>query len=237
MMMRSPSCRTERVEVLNIASSMPHRVLNLPLHATVQQIKARYKQLALQHHPDLGGCKERFVKIQAAHDQMLKERGAASQQTGSSSASPWSDYAASASSSHWQRRYPQQDSSRWRRWRQAAEEERAEEEKERQEWERMRQQWRAEHEDDFGKGADHEASKQRKLEYLKKVVTWMGIGLALKIAIFISFGQLRQSPSVVAAFNSVSGGDHMSGRTILLRHERRRAQQQEQQVRSSSSSK
>ena len=25
----------------------------------------------------------------------------------------------------------------------------------------MRQQWRAEHEDDFGKGADHEASKQR----------------------------------------------------------------------------
>ena len=219
---------------------MPHRVLNLPLHATVQQIKARYKQLALQHHPDLAtGCKERFVKIQAAHDQMLKERGAASQQPGSSSASPWSDYATSSSSSHWQRgEYPQQDSSRWRRWRQAAEEERAEEEKERQEWERMRQQWRAEHEDDFGKGADHEASKQRKLEYLRKVVTWMGIGLALKIAIFISFGQLRQSPSVVAAFNSVSGGDHTSGRTILLRHERRRAQQQqEQQIRSSSSSK
>jgi hypothetical protein len=41
-------------------------VLELPLAADYSQVKMQYKKLAQLHHPDKGGCEERFKKISAA---------------------------------------------------------------------------------------------------------------------------------------------------------------------------
>lgn len=40
--------------------------------ATVEEIKARYKELARKHHPDLGGCLETMKAINAEYHQRLK---------------------------------------------------------------------------------------------------------------------------------------------------------------------
>ncbi|TMC21478.1 MAG: J domain-containing protein [Chloroflexi bacterium] len=52
-------------------------VLGLPLNATPQQIKRRYRTLAKRYHPDRGGDQRQMQRIIAAYEFLMKEqRGA-----------------------------------------------------------------------------------------------------------------------------------------------------------------
>lgn len=48
-------------------------VLGLPAGATQQQIKQRYRRLAKQYHPDLGGDPRQMQRIVAAYECLMKE--------------------------------------------------------------------------------------------------------------------------------------------------------------------
>jgi hypothetical protein len=47
-------------------------VLGLRWPCTREEVKAAYRSLATQHHPDRGGDPEQFKKVQAAHDRFLQ---------------------------------------------------------------------------------------------------------------------------------------------------------------------
>lgn len=49
-------------------------VLGLPLNATPQQIKQRYRLLAKKHHPDRGGDQKQMQRIIAAYEFLVKEQ-------------------------------------------------------------------------------------------------------------------------------------------------------------------
>lgn len=49
-------------------------VLGLPLHATPQQIKQRYRALAKKYHPDVGGDAQRMQRLVAAYEFLMKEQ-------------------------------------------------------------------------------------------------------------------------------------------------------------------
>lgn len=49
-------------------------VLGLPLTATPQQIKQRYRRLAKKYHPDLGGDPRQMQRIVAAYEFLMKEQ-------------------------------------------------------------------------------------------------------------------------------------------------------------------
>lgn len=51
----------------------PFKVLGLPDTATYDEIKKRYKELAVQHHPDKGGDAEKFKDIGAAYEMIGSE--------------------------------------------------------------------------------------------------------------------------------------------------------------------
>jgi hypothetical protein len=48
-------------------------VLGLPLNATPQQIKQRYRTLAKKYHPDLGGDPRQMQRLVAAYEFLMKE--------------------------------------------------------------------------------------------------------------------------------------------------------------------
>ena len=48
-------------------------VLGLPVNATTQQIKRRYRTLAKQYHPDRGGDQRQMQRIIAAYEYLMKE--------------------------------------------------------------------------------------------------------------------------------------------------------------------
>lgn len=47
--------------------------LGLPPTATRQQIKQRYRKLAKQYHPDLGGDPQRMQRLVAAYELLMKD--------------------------------------------------------------------------------------------------------------------------------------------------------------------
>jgi len=49
-------------------------VLGLPSHATPEQIKRRYRQLAKRYHPDRGGDPREMQRIIAAYELLTKEQ-------------------------------------------------------------------------------------------------------------------------------------------------------------------
>ena len=49
-------------------------VLGLPANATIQQIKRRYRKLAKQYHPDLGGDPRQMQRLVAAYEFLMKEQ-------------------------------------------------------------------------------------------------------------------------------------------------------------------
>ncbi len=49
-------------------------VLGLPLNATPQQIKRRYRTLAKRYHPDRGGDRQQMQRIIAAYELLAKEQ-------------------------------------------------------------------------------------------------------------------------------------------------------------------
>lgn len=52
-----------------------HEVLGTYTGAGVEEIKAAYKRLCKIAHPDAGGSKEKFVRIQQAYEEALKLKG------------------------------------------------------------------------------------------------------------------------------------------------------------------
>jgi len=49
-------------------------VLGLPSNATMSQIKKRYRKLAKQYHPDLGGDPRQMQRLVAAYEFLLKDQ-------------------------------------------------------------------------------------------------------------------------------------------------------------------
>jgi DnaJ-domain-containing protein 1 len=49
-------------------------VLGLPLNATSQQIKRRYRALAKRYHPDRGGDQRQMQRIIAAYEFLMKDQ-------------------------------------------------------------------------------------------------------------------------------------------------------------------
>lgn len=49
-------------------------ILGVPRHATVEEIKAAYRRLASQHHPDAGGSSDEMARINTARDTLLEGR-------------------------------------------------------------------------------------------------------------------------------------------------------------------
>ncbi len=48
--------------------------LGLKVPSSAAQIEHRYRQLAMQHHPDKGGDRERFMQITHAYQQLKRQR-------------------------------------------------------------------------------------------------------------------------------------------------------------------
>ncbi len=51
-------------------------VLDVPPHAPTDAIRARYRELAREHHPDRGGDAARMTEVNAAYQAAMRERGA-----------------------------------------------------------------------------------------------------------------------------------------------------------------
>jgi hypothetical protein len=45
-------------------------LLGLPAHAGLQDIKARFRELAKKHHPDRGGDAERFIEMMEVYERL-----------------------------------------------------------------------------------------------------------------------------------------------------------------------
>jgi hypothetical protein len=51
------------------------KILGVPWPCTEDDLKAVWKKLALQHHPDRGGRQEDFIRVKAAYDQACERLG------------------------------------------------------------------------------------------------------------------------------------------------------------------
>ena len=52
----------------------PYAVLGLPRSASLEDVKKRYKRLAMIYHPDTGGTDEGFKLIDQAYQQIVREK-------------------------------------------------------------------------------------------------------------------------------------------------------------------
>ena len=52
-------------------------VLGVTASASTAEIRARYRELARQHHPDMGGAEEMMSRLNRAYDAAMSERGEA----------------------------------------------------------------------------------------------------------------------------------------------------------------
>lgn len=58
----------------------PYKILGVERGATPEQVKAAYRKLASQHHPDKGGDTARFQEIQAAYEQINSGKASATKE-------------------------------------------------------------------------------------------------------------------------------------------------------------
>ena len=49
----------------------PYEVLGLPMWAPEEHVKAKFRELAMEHHPDHGGDPEQFRRIVAAYEKLV----------------------------------------------------------------------------------------------------------------------------------------------------------------------
>jgi hypothetical protein len=49
-------------------------LLGLPPHAGFQDVKKRFRELAMQHHPDHGGDADKFIDLMDVYEQITGER-------------------------------------------------------------------------------------------------------------------------------------------------------------------
>ncbi|MBK9034312.1 MAG: J domain-containing protein [Myxococcales bacterium] len=57
------------------AASDPYAVLGVGAAAPLDTVKAAYRRLALEHHPDRGGRADAFLAIKRAYDAIVRRRG------------------------------------------------------------------------------------------------------------------------------------------------------------------
>ena len=172
-------------------ASRAHRLLNLKPNATTAQIKAAFKRAALSAHPDVkGGCQHKFLALQAAHDELLRDQQAEYSFGGpSSSASRGFSYPSSGGPgfSNWNEGFGSS-----RRAETAEEEaERKEWEKERREWEEMQREARESREELLDDENEHILGVRQK--YLRLVLLLFFGGLAVKLAAMKAVSLLKQS--------------------------------------------
>ena len=56
-------------------SAEPYAVLGVPLTASLEEVKKRYRQLSMIYHPDReGGYSEAMKRVNEAYEQILKEK-------------------------------------------------------------------------------------------------------------------------------------------------------------------
>eukprot|EP00946_MAST-07B_sp_MAST-7B-sp1_P000411 g411.t1 len=71
------------------AGQPPHRVLDVPRDASMEEVKRAYRRLALKHHPDVkGGCKTTFSAVNEAYNAMVN-RSAGAGGGGATASSPF----------------------------------------------------------------------------------------------------------------------------------------------------
>lgn len=58
--------RDKALSILSACDS-PRDILGVSESATAEEIKAAWRRLVMEHHPDKGGDKEKFEKIMAAY--------------------------------------------------------------------------------------------------------------------------------------------------------------------------
>ena len=70
----TPSDRTPEFKPERAPDHTPAciKALGLTLPCTVKQVKAAYRRLAKQRHPDLGGSQARFIRLQRNYEAALK---------------------------------------------------------------------------------------------------------------------------------------------------------------------
>lgn len=50
----------------------PNEILGVAANASISDVRAAFRKLAAQHHPDVGGDPSMFIKAKDAHDQMMR---------------------------------------------------------------------------------------------------------------------------------------------------------------------
>ena len=68
-----------------------HEILGIKPGATVNEIKAAYRKLAHQHHPDKGGDAEKFKQVNKAYQELIKNPSFTNPFNGTTSNSDFSD--------------------------------------------------------------------------------------------------------------------------------------------------
>jgi curved DNA-binding protein CbpA len=67
----------------------PYQVLKIKPGASLSDIKAAYRSLVRQHHPDKGGNPEDFRQVQEAYEQLTKPKSTFLDQIPSSNSNAW----------------------------------------------------------------------------------------------------------------------------------------------------
>lgn len=57
-----------------VEKQKPHEILGLPADALDDEINKRYREIAKEHHPDVGGDEDYFKSVTQARDEMLEVR-------------------------------------------------------------------------------------------------------------------------------------------------------------------
>ncbi len=60
--------------LLQLDSQDPYRVLGLSRQDSLESIKSRYRELALQRHPDRGGSSESMKELNLAYDRLARRK-------------------------------------------------------------------------------------------------------------------------------------------------------------------
>ncbi|URD99075.1 DnaJ domain [Musa troglodytarum] len=63
----SPRSLTVAAALSSSFASSPYEVLGVPVGASGQEIKAAYRRLALECHPDVGASADEFLRVHAAY--------------------------------------------------------------------------------------------------------------------------------------------------------------------------
>lgn len=77
LVFQTPDCRItpHASNIIGDAiGSGPYKVLGVAADATVTEITAAYRALAMEHHPDRGGDPERFKEVAAAYESLCRRR-------------------------------------------------------------------------------------------------------------------------------------------------------------------